>query len=68
MKHAAAFTGLETVLEPAFYMGHPLPGNEKNKGLILDSFQDQVQQQRNRKGVSYGQEKSNLGSAARTIR
>ncbi|WP_137657564.1 hypothetical protein [Listeria newyorkensis] len=68
MKHAAAFTGLETVLEPAFYMGHPLPGNEKNKGLILDSFQDQVQQQRNRKGGSYGQEKSKSGPTTRTVR
>lgn len=68
MKHAATFTSLETVLEPAFYIGQSLPGNEENKGFIMDSFEDQVQQQWNRKGVSYGQEKSKPRSTARTVR
>lgn len=68
MKLAATFTGLEMVLEPAFYMGQPLLGNEKHKGFIMDSFQDQAQQQRNRKGGSYGQEKSKPRPTARTVR
>lgn len=67
MRDTAAFTGLETVIEPAFYMGQPLPKNEKQNGLILNTW-DHQNQQKNRKEASHGQEKSNLGSTARTIR